>query len=456
MGPPDKPGDDVSYGAACGVSGVGCMIRVLGVLAAAVCLAGGALAAPAQPTPDAPELAALGPYKVGVHTIVLTQAAQPDVLDPAAAKGAAPLKDRRLPVEIWYPARPAAGAKAVVYRTELSGERPGSLVAFTIPGLAVRDAPAVRGGFPLVIVSHGYANTPAVMSWLGEALASKGYVVAAIGHGDPDYSNSRGFPGPVMRRPLDIAFVARTLGARIRAGDPTLVGADASRVALVGYSMGGYGVLTVGGASLDPKAAAMVPGGYLTPFARGGARQGELAIPGLKAVVAIAPAGMRMSAWGAEGLAGLRSPLMLIGGDADTTVGFKDGIVPIFDGAVNAPRYLLVYQNGGHALGLVPAPPQANRALWDFQWFEDPVWRKDRILGINAHFITAFLDRYAKGDESRAAYLDSDVALGGGGTWPAAAKGYGAISPGGAGATWKGFHRGTALGLELRRRAAGS
>jgi hypothetical protein len=215
-------------------------------------------------------------------------------------------------------------------------------------------------------------------------------------------------------------------------------------------------VLTAGGASLDPKAAAMVPGGYFAPFVRGGARQGELAIPGLKAVVAIAPAGMRMSAWGAEGLAGLRSPLVLTGGDAATTVGFKDGIVPVFDGAVNAQRYLLVFQNGGHALGLVPAPPQAKTALWDFQWFEDPVWRKDRILGIEAHFITAFLDRYAKGDESRAAYLDSDVALGAGGTWPAAVKGYGAISPGGAGATWKGFHRGTALGLELRRKAAGN
>jgi hypothetical protein len=114
---------------------------------------------------------------------------------------------------------------------------------------------------------------------------------------------------------------------------------------------------------------------------------------------------------------------------------------------------MLVFQNGGHALGLVPAPPEAGRALWDFQWFEDPVWRKDRILGIEAHFITAFLDRYAKGDASRAAYLDSDVTLGASGTWPAGVTGYGAISPGGPGATWKGFHRGTALGLELRRGA---
>jgi hypothetical protein len=34
--------------------------------------------------------------------------------------------------------------------------------------------------------------------------------------------------------------------------------------------------------------------------------------------------------------------------------------------------------------------------LWDQDWFEDPVWRKDRINAINAHCISAFLDRYVK------------------------------------------------------------
>jgi len=39
--------------------------------------------------------------------------------------------------------------------------------------------------------------------------------------------------------------------------------------------------------------------------------------------------------------------------------------------------------------------------LWDQDWFEDPVWRKDRINSINAHFITAFLDRHVQDDVSQ-------------------------------------------------------
>jgi hypothetical protein len=39
------------------------------------------------------------------------------------------------------------------------------------------------------------------------------------------------------------------------------------------------------------------------------------------------------------------------------------------------------------------------------QSFDEPVWRKDRITAINQHFITAFMDLYLKGDDSRKAYL---------------------------------------------------
>jgi len=64
---------------------------------------------------------------------------------------------------------------------------------------------------------------------------------------------------------------------------------------------------------------------------------------------------------------------------------------------------LLTFKNGGHAMGLNSAPDSMRQKLWDQDWFEDPVWRKERINAINAHFITAFLDRYLKNDESRAA-----------------------------------------------------
>lgn len=77
--------------------------------------AGSALAdgAPSRPGVDAPELARLGDFAVGVRTIELVHAAQADVLAFDAATGTAPSRDRRLAVDVWYPARPAAGAAPV-------------------------------------------------------------------------------------------------------------------------------------------------------------------------------------------------------------------------------------------------------------------------------------------------------------------------------------------------------
>src|SRR5581483_11019074 len=53
------------------------------------------------PPADAPELAAPGKWPVGVRTIELVHAAQPDILRFDAATGKAPLTDRKLTIEIW-------------------------------------------------------------------------------------------------------------------------------------------------------------------------------------------------------------------------------------------------------------------------------------------------------------------------------------------------------------------
>lgn len=435
-------------------------LRIDLVLAAAIWIAAPAEAqAPADgPGIDAPELARPGPYGVGLHRLTLTQPAQADVLAFDTRTGTAPLRDRVLEVEVWYPATPARGSKTVTYADSLPGEPPRGAVAFTVKGAAVRDAPqAMRpgGGFPLVVLSHGYSGTPAAMTWIAENLASKGYVVAAPHHRDPDISDRSKAAQPMLRRPLDIAFVAHTLQVRAQAGQ--FMSVDPERVALIGYSMGGYGVITVAGAGLDPKGlpAVGVPGGYLKPFLRGGEKVRDLVVPGLKAVVAIAPAGgAGFNAWGSDGLADLKTPLLVIGGDRDRTVGFQDGIKAVFDGAVHADRYLLVFENGGHNIGMNGAPRQMRAALWDNDWFEDPVWRKARTSSVQQHFITAFLDRFVKGDEAMAAYLDTDAAISNDAKWPAAGGGgYAAISPGGPGATWKGFPRNHAVGLELHHAA---
>lgn len=437
----------------------GFVVALAAVIAAAGLLVGAsacdAAIPPSVPGIDAPELAKLGPHRVGVRSLMLVQKDQFDLLAVDPKTGAVPKHDRELPVVLWYPAHPAANAKPETYSDSLVSEPPAPPTKFDMPGIAVRDAPAEPGRFPLVIVAHGYGNVPVAMSWLTENLASKGYVVAAIRHND-DYLNPAGLPQSVLRRPLDIAFVARELQASLgKAGS-----IDPTRTVLIGYSQGGYGVLTAGGATLDP-AGPMIgraPGGVLTPYVRGGASAPDMRAPNVRAIVAFAPAGASIGAWGAEGLRGITAPLLLIAGDRDLTLDYQQHARAYFDQATNSNRYLLTFRNGGHAIGLGPAPETMRQSLWDQDWFEDPVWRKDRLIAVSLHFVTAFLDRYVKDDAGKSAYIDGLVENSDTGEWKAPpATPWGALSPGGDGVTlWKGFARRHATGLTFQHRAAAS
>ncbi len=415
----------------------------------------GAPLPPSVPGIDAPQLAPLGPHKVGFRSVTLVHKAQPDLLNVDPATGRVHLHDRALTVDIWYPAKARRGAAPVTYAGSLYGEPPGPPAKFTVPGLAIRGAAPDGQGYPLVIFSHGYSNAPAVMTWLTENLASKGYVVAAIHHEDPDpyvvSADKRAAPN--FNRPVDIAFVAaalrRDLGALI----------DPAELALIGYSQGGYGVLAAGGATLDPDGPNMgqVAGGWMKRLARGAATEAEGKVPGVKAIVAIAPAGgAPRSAWGNAGLLGITAPMLLIQGDVDLTVDYKTGALADFENARNSNRYLLTFRQAGHDIGLSPAPAQMRGNLWDIDWFQDPIWRADRVNAINLHFITAFLAVHLKHDAGMNSYLDVPVEDAGEGIWNAPDKTpWSAYSPGGNGVTlWKGFQRRHAQGLTLRHAAA--
>ena len=81
------------------------------------------------------------------------------------------------------------------------------------------------------------------------------------------------------------------------------------------------------------------------------------------------------------------------------------------------------------------------------------MWRKERMTGINQHFITAFLDLYLKKDPSRKAYLRQEVVLSNDGKWTGAPNADASVYSTGKDAAgnlfWKGFQRRTALGMEM-------
>jgi predicted dienelactone hydrolase len=364
--------------------------------------------------PDAPTLAARGPHPVGVRTLPLVDAGRIDILNSTDA--ALAHYDRPLPVEMWYPAAPGT-VPGTTYHTLLrDGHR-----AITLRGRAARDATRAMGDFPLVILSHGYPGNRMLMAHLGENLASKGYVVASIDHTDSTYADKAAFGSTLYNRPLDTAFVLDAMADH----------ADTRKVAIVGYSMGGYGALISGGAGLAETAmtADVVPPQgllrrHLTPVVD----------PRLAAIIPIGAWGRQRGAWDAGGMAGLRVPALIVAGSADAVSGYADGMRLIFDETTGTTRHLLTYTDAAHNAGApIPAPweawePSAHLDFMPFDHYADAVWDTARMNNILQHFVTAFLDLHLKGKAAMAAYLTQD---------------------------WQGFAPETARGLQLETRGTG-
>ncbi len=382
--------------------------------------------APARPGVDAPALAAPGPYGAGWATRRMGRA------------------DRMLTVDVWYPARP--GGSPVTYRSSLVGPD-GQPAAFSLPGTAVAGAAPSAGRFPLVLLAHGFCNTPEVLAWLAENLATKGYVVVAPAFADPPKFDAGSALFAFAHRAPDIAVIAAEAQRLAVSGDAILAHADPGRSALIGYSMGGYGALAAAGAPLAPA----------LQKAAGASEPNGTAMAHLRALVAISPATLlgSLPAFAPDAFAAITAPTLLIAGSQDHVVGY-DAVRRVFETETRATRYLLTFREAGHNIALSTAPAEMRARLWDQDWFEDPVWSKQRLIGIEAHFITAFLDRFVKGDASRATYLDGLVPDSDQGRWPDAPPQYGAYSPGPPAASlWTGFQAAHANGMILEYRPAG-
>jgi predicted dienelactone hydrolase len=406
-------------------------------------------------TPMAPELAAFGPHAIGVRTITVTDRQRRDVLRMVAGDSAARY-DRSLTLEVWYPAAGGSSGRPGEYRAVMRDPS----VTVSLYGRARRDAAPRTGDrpYPLLIISHGYPGNRFLLSHLGENLASKGYVVVSIDHAESTYDDARAFASTLYHRPLDQLFVLRAiaeLGAP--ASGSFLAGrVDADRSGLVGYSMGGYGVVNAIGGGFRA-AAASLPGAPPNALLleRSADHPGYRRSGGdarIKAAVAIGPWGMQAGFWDEAGLAGIRTPTLFVAGSADDVSGYENGTRALFRGAVNAERYLLTFLGAGHnAAAPIPAPAESyayslTLKSFPFTHYADPIWDTRRMNNVLAHFVTAHFDARLKGDSSTLAYLRL-VPNGKDGVYATDRDG----NPLPAHSYWKGFKRGTAAGLMLER-----
>jgi dienelactone hydrolase len=231
-----------------------------------------AAAAPEATPADNPE--ALGPYAIGVTTMLLEDHAR------EALVGTGP---RTLMTEVWYPAaEETRGLPKVELLSFFRGIQPGLVaglmkMAFgadllavnkTIQLAAVRDARMAEGKFPLLLFSHGNGGMRSQALFWCEHMASHGYIVVA-----PDHTGNAGatiIDGKLIpiddklreasaeARPRDISFLIDVFARFNKGADSRFYQrVDIEQIGVAGHSFGGYTATRT--ADLDPRVDAIAP-----------------------------------------------------------------------------------------------------------------------------------------------------------------------------------------------------
>ncbi|MDX1491954.1 MAG: dienelactone hydrolase [Pseudohongiellaceae bacterium] len=405
--------------------------------------------------PDAPELAYRGEFAIGVRTLDLLDKGRVDVLNTKEGADTA-YYDRPIRVEVWYPAQSVS--EAVCNNTYITETRNVAITDAVLSGIACRDAQSLKDSspYPLVILSHGYPGNRHLMSHLGENLATKGYVVVSIDHTDSTYQDQKLFASTLFNRAPDQRFVLNEIARFSHDENSFLNGlVDANNTAVVGFSMGGYGLMNNLGAAYNPEKIdddRSPPNRLLERWSRANKDFSSVLDSRIRAGVAIAPWGMNTGYLDAASVALVETPTLYVVGSMDRTAGYQNGAKEMFEQAINSDRYLLTFENGSHS---VAAPfPLPNEILNSenkegASHYADPVWDSVRSNNILAHFVTAFVDLQLKSMEERRQYLQ---------LLPIANEAHFSVRDGvptQRHTYWKGFGIGTAVGLRFDHLAAG-
>lgn len=342
--------------------------------------------APAGPD-AAPDPSTMGPYPVGVRTLV--------VKDPLRT-----IEGTREPlpltVEVWYPAtEEAEGAPPETYpfRDFLPveyHERADALGGFETT--AARDAPIVDEAFPLVLFSHGSGGVRVQSTFLTIALASHGYVVAA-----PDHPGNTLYD-LVEDGDLDLESLGNGLFDRPKDLLATLDGVldefdiDEDHIGAAGHSFGS--VTSLRAAALDPR---------------------------IRAVVAQTPANAGLTFLGVDvDPATIDIPLMIQDGGQDRTLPVEENARLLWP-ALTRPRAYLSILAGGHFtysdlcgldLGVLLAADDLGVGdVLNDGCTEEYVPAEDAHVVIR-HFTIALFNGYLRGSPGARAQLDDAAILG--------------------------------------------
>ena len=184
------------------------------------------------------------------------------------------VRDRQFPCEIWYPAAAQHAGQDIAS---------GIQDFFTVPShdtphgqMAVRNATAQPGTYPLIIFSHSSGGHRQQSTFLCTHLSSHGYVVAALDHsevvaaelarkdGETDEQKTARVEAWIANRVPDIRFLLEHL-LHDTAWDSEAK-LDPTRIGIVGHSFGGWTALAAPEVERRIRAVvALAPGGSAQP-----------------------------------------------------------------------------------------------------------------------------------------------------------------------------------------------
>lgn len=337
---------------------------------------------------SAEDFAALGPYPVGVRTLVLVDESREDAYSGGP---------RTLVTEVWYPAVDEARGKKATTFSEFFGKHRdaahqlvehfgGKLdeVDARFRSIGVRGAKRRAGKFPLLVFSHGNGGIRHQNVFQMDHLASHGYIVVS-----PDHTGNAGVtPLPekalpydkngrsssAKDRPVDVSFlITRCLAGSGRRGSWFEGALDADRIGVLGHSFGGFTACKV--VETDERVKAIIP-----------------------MTVAY---GKRTSV-----------PCFVMLADRDRTMKQPGNTVArMYYQASKGPKHLLTLKRGGHfsftdmdriAPGFGDGIGKDKRTGEEFL----PIGRAKSI--INAYSL-AFFDAYLRGNSRAGAFLTTNI-----------------------------------------------
>jgi dienelactone hydrolase len=311
------------------------------------------------------------------------------------------VRERRFPIEIWYPAAPPHAGQ------DLAGETQDAFVGGWDPTprrqMAVRDAEPWPGRYPLAVFSHASGHHRRGATFLCTHLASHGYVVAALDHSEvvaPELGRREGetveqraarVQAVIASRVPDVRFLLDRVLGRTDGETPVL---DVEHIGIVGHSFGGWTALATPETDARIRAVvALAPGGSSRPK------------PG------IIPARLKF-AWGRD------VPTLYLTGEGDIYVPLA--AVRELYGRTRAAKRLIVLRRADHLhfMDRVEEEHEASRRL---PWTGELAWVANEIRpiaelcsGEQAHVFArgltlAHMDDALRGDADARRFLDGDV-----------------------------------------------